>query len=263
MRNEVFQVDSFTDKPFTGNPAGVMLLDSFPDERRMQAIAAEMNLAETSFVVPRNREFDLRWFTPTVEVDLCGHATLAAAHILWETKRLGMDSDAVFQTRSGQLKASRSLDRIELSLPTLSPRQVEPPPGLLDAVRVNPVYVGISKFDYLVQLGTAQEVRSADIDFSALAKIETRGVILTAASDVPEYDFISRFFAPAAGINEDPVTGSAHCVLGVFWAGILGRRELRAYQASPRGGSLGVRVDGDRTHLIGSAVTVMRVDLLV
>ena len=263
MSNDIYHVDAFTDRPFSGNPAAVVPLTDFADDQRLQSIAAEMNLAETAFVVSRGGHFDLRWFSPTLEVDLCGHATLAAAHVLWETKRLLRTADAIFQTRSGRLVARVAQDGIELIFPSLPLREVVAPAGLIDSLGINPIYVGSSKFDYLVQVATAAEVRNTSVDFAKLALIETRGVIVTAVSDNPDYDFVSRFFAPAAGIDEDPATGSSHCVLGPFWQTKLGRSSLRAYQASARGGKLTLRVEGDQTHLFGRAITIIRGRLLV
>ena len=262
MPYPIYQVDAFTDRPYTGNPAGVMILERFPPDAQMQSIAAEMNLAETAFVVSRNGAFDLRWFTPTVEVDLCGHATLSAAHILWETNRLPKSAPAKFDTRSGRLVAAKTAHGIEIDLPTLQTQEVSPPAGLLDALQLSPIYVGNSKFDYLVQVATADEVRSVEVDYRKLAQLTMRGAIITAPSDDPKYDIISRFFAPAAGIDEDPVTGSAHCVLGAFWQGRLGKSTIRAFQASRRGGTMTVQVDGDRTRLIGQAVTVIQGEIL-
>lgn len=238
------------------------LAEFFPDSR-MQSIAAEMNLAETAFVVPRGDHFDLRWFSPTMEIDLCGHATLASAHVLWETGRLPPAQAAHFQTRSGELIARQSTEGIALDFPTVPANDANPPAGLIEALGVRPIYVGQSKFDYLVQVASAAEVRNARVDFGGLAKFNVRGVILTSVSDDPEYDFVSRFFAPTSGIDEDPATGSSHCTLGPFWQQRLGRASLRAFQASRRGGYLTVRVDGERTQLIGRAVTTLRGELLV
>lgn len=263
MSLPIYQVDSFTDRPFAGNPAGVMILPEFPSDQRMLQIAAEMNLAETAFIVPRDGVFDLRWFSPAVEVDLCGHATLASAHILWETQRLPASRGAEFDTRSGRLVAHATPEGIELDLPTLMPQPSTAPDELLAALGVTPVFVGLSKFDYLVQLKSAAEVRSIQVDFRRLSKVGARGAIVTAVSDDPQFDFISRFFAPAVGIDEDPVTGSAHCVLAPFWQSKLGKNNLSAYQASPRGGSLQIRVNPQRTTLIGRAVTVLRGEMIV
>jgi len=259
----IYQVDSFTSEPFKGNPAGVCLLDRPADEAWMQRVAAEMNLSETAFPVPRSDgAFDLRWFTPAVEVELCGHATLAAAHVLWETGILAADSEARFHTASGLLTAVREADRITLDFPANPPEPVEPPPGLLDALGVAGSYVGRTRFDYLVDAGEASAVRGAAPDFGGLKRLGVRGAMITARSDDDAYDFVSRFFAPGAGIDEDPVTGSAHCALAPFWSAKLDRVELVGYQASARGGVVYCRIAGDRVLLSGHAVTVLRGELI-
>lgn len=263
MPSEIFQVDAFAEGPFSGNPAAVMLLVDFPDDRKMQWIAAEMNQPETAFVVARENFFGLRWFTPTVEVDLCGHATLAAAHILWETGRLPRTADAIFETRSGRLFARKKAAGIELIFPTLPTRESNPPSGLIECLGVRPAFVGTSKFDYLVQVASAADVRNARVDYRKLATVDTRGVILTAVSDDPRFDIVSRFFAPGSGIDEDPATGSAHCVLGAYWRPIIGKSTIRAFQASPRGGTLTVHVDGETTRLEGAAFTIFRGEFLI
>ena len=252
-----YHVDAFTDRPFAGNPAAVCLLSkSFPDAW-MQNVAAEMNLAETAFVSPTGDEFDLQWFTPAVEVDLCGHATLASAHVLWETGRLPLEMPARFHTRSGQLTCVRAVGGIELDFPAEPQQSCEMPSGLRRALGVDILYTGRNRMDYLVEVESASTLRSMRPDFRELAEISTRGVIVTCPSDDPEYDFLSRFFAPAFGIDEDPVTGSAHCCLGPFWQQRLQRSELTGFQASSRGGVVGVRMEGDRVKLLGQAVTVL------
>ncbi|MEZ4702781.1 MAG: PhzF family phenazine biosynthesis protein [Rhodothermales bacterium] len=258
----LFQVDAFTRSPYSGNPAGVCILDRPADARWMQDVAREMNLAETAYLLPEADGYRLRWFTPTVEVDLCGHATLASAHVLWEQGVLPADRTAVFHTRSGRLTAERRGDRIELDFPTEAPSPAAAPIELY-GLGAEPVYVGANRMDYLVEIADADRLRAMRPDMTALRQIPVRGIIVTAQSDDPAYDFISRFFAPAAGVDEDPVTGSAHCCLGPYWAQKLGKTDLRAYQASPRGGAVGVRVAGERTYLLGEAVTVMRIELLV
>jgi predicted PhzF superfamily epimerase YddE/YHI9 len=255
-------VDAFADRPFTGNPAGVCLLGGAADAAWMQNVAAELNLAETAFLVRRpDRDFDLRWFAPAVEVDLCGHATLASAHVLWETGALDPSSPARFHTRSGLLTASKTADWIELDFPSTPPVTVEPPPGLLDAMGVSARYVGRSPFDYLIEVDDEATVRAATPDFTKLKQISTRGVMITARSDDSKYDFVSRFFAPGAGIDEDPATGSAHCCLAPFWHGRLGKTAFVARQLSRRGATLKVAVAGDRITLAGQAVTMMRGEL--
>jgi PhzF family phenazine biosynthesis protein len=258
------QVDAFAAEPFTGNPAAVLVLTTPRPDRWMQQVAAEMNLAETAFLHRRDDgSFDLRWFTPTVEVDLCGHATLASAHALWESGQLQADHAATFHTRSGQLTAVRDGDWIELDFPSTPAAPAEPPDGLLKALGVPARSVGRSRFDYLVEVESEAAVRQATPDFSALRAFPGRGVIVTSAASMPDVDFVSRFFAPAAGIDEDPVTGSAHCCLTPFWSERLGRSEMVARQVSARGGLLRVRMDGDRVRLAGQAITVMRGEILV
>jgi len=262
MGQEIFQVDAFTDKPFAGNPAAVCILPETAAEDWMQHLANEMNLSETAFLVRQEDGFNLRWFTPAVEVELCGHATLASAHILWEQGFLSSDRQARFFTRSGLLSAVRKDQWIELDFPAEPEMQTEMPEALLKAFGVSVRYVGKNRFDFLIELESAQAVRKMVPDFTLLSSIAGRGFIVTSRSDSSQYDFISRFFAPAAGVNEDPVTGSAHCCLGPYWAKKLGRKELVGYQASARGGVVRVRVGDDRVYLGGQAVTVMRATLL-
>lgn len=255
------QIDSFTSAPFTGNPAAVCLLDAPTDDAWMQRVAAEMNLAETAFVRPGEGEYALRWFTPTIEVDLCGHATLAAAHALWELGQT--DAQTLrFATRSGILTAERVDGRIRLDFPAEPAVAADPAPGLMEALGTNGAHVGRNRLDHLVVVETEDEVRAIAPDFRRLAKAVTRGVMVTARS-AEEHDFVSRFFAPAAGIDEDPVTGSAHCCLGPYWSERLGRRELVGYQASARGGIVRVAVRGERVYLDGEAVTVLRGEVVV
>lgn len=256
------QVDAFTSEPFKGNPAAVCVLDEERDAAWMQRVASEMNLAETAFLRPREDGFNLRWFTPTVEVDLCGHATLASAHVLWESGRLAPGEPARFHTKSGLLTAVRLGDWIELDFPSTPEEAVEAPPGLIEALGANPRYVGRSRFDYLVELDSEDSVARLRPDFSALGAISARGVITTARSADPRFDFVSRFFAPASGINEDPVTGSSHCCLAPFWSRRLGKDRFLARQISARGGVLKVRLEGDRVRLGGQAVTVLLCELL-
>lgn len=262
MAIRIYQVDSFTNEPFKGNPAGVCILEEPADDAWMQHVAAEMNLSETAFVRRRaDEEFDLRWFTPAVEVELCGHATLATAHILWETRILSPDEQAHFHTDSGLLTADRKGDLIELGFPSNPPEAIEPPDGLLDALGVTATYVGQTRFDYLVEVKDASAVRDAAPDFHGIKHLGMRGVMITARSDDCEFDFVSRFFAPGVGVDEDPVTGSAHCALAPYWAKKLGRDEAVGYQASARGGVVRCRVAGNRVLLSGHAVTVLRGEL--
>ncbi len=266
MSLPLLQIDAFTSEPFRGNPAAVCLMDAPRPDDWMQNVAAEMNLSETAFVLPQADGFGLRWMTPVAEVNLCGHATLAAAHALWETGRLAATDTARFHTRSGLLTAVRDGDRpgvIELNFPTVAAEPVTPPPGLIEALGVTaPRYVGRGGTDYVVEVGSEAEVRGLAPDFVELATVECRGVTVTAAGTPGVADFVSRFFAPKVGINEDPVTGSAHCRLVPYWAAKLGRTSMVAHQVSSRGGVLFVRLDGDRVRLAGQAVTVLRGELL-
>ncbi len=261
MTVTIYQVDAFTSQPFTGNPAGVCLMPVHGDEVWMQQVAREMNLSETAFLNPDIGGYHLRWFTPTVEVDLCGHATLASAHILWETGTLPPDQEANFHTASGPLTARKDGEWIYMNFPALPPQDVTPPEGLAEALGIKPAYIGQNRLDLLVVVDMAGDVRGLHPDFAQLRSADTRGVIVTAPSDQPEYDFISRAFFPALGIDEDPVTGSAHCCLGPYWAERLDKTELVGYQASARGGVVKVAVKGDRVLLGGQAVMVMKIEL--
>jgi predicted PhzF superfamily epimerase YddE/YHI9 len=246
---ELTVVDAFTAEPFKGNPAAVAVLEAFVDDALMQVVAREMNLSETAFVVPRaDGDYDLRWFTPTTEVDLCGHATLAATHVLGGSPR--------FHTRSGLLACTVPHDgAVEMDFPADRPTAAEPPSALhLPGVR----WYGVGRWDALVELEDAALVRQLQPDLAALAAVGTRCVIVTAPADRRGFDCVSRVFAPNVGIPEDPVTGAAHCVLAVYWAGRLGREVLVGEQASARGGTVGMRLRGDRVTLSGRAVTVAR-----
>jgi len=258
----IIQVDAFTDRPFAGNPAAVCLLDAPRDERWMQSVANEMNLSETAFLIKRDDGFDLRWFTPQAEVDLCGHATLASAHVLWEEEILDKQETARFHTRSGLLSATRKDGWIEMDFPSELQKPAIAPPALARALGTMPVYIGKNRFDYLVELESEEALRNLRPDLALLKTVPARGVIVTAPSDSKDYDFVSRFFAPAIGINEDPVTGSAHCCLGPYWQKRLKKDSFTAYQASSRGGIVRVNVQGDRVMLSGQAVTVLRGELL-
>jgi PhzF family phenazine biosynthesis protein len=258
---KIFQVDAFTDKPFAGNPAAVCILPKPRDETWMQNVAKEMNLSETAFLHGRDDGFDLRWFTPAVEVALCGHATLASDHVLWETGMLKPEEQARFHTRSGLLTAERKGEEIELNFPATPEKPASAPPGLIEALGIVPKYVGKSRYDYLIELESEEAVRNMAPDFARLTALPVRGIIVTSRSTTPGYDFVSRFFAPSAGIDEDPVTGSAHCCLGPFWSKRLGKDEMVAYQASARGGIVHVRLRKDRAYLRGRAVTILRGEL--
>jgi PhzF family phenazine biosynthesis protein len=264
MALRILQVDAFTSRPFAGNPAAVCILPEPRPDAWMQHVAEEMNLSETAFLVKQADGFNLRWFTPAVEVDLCGHATLASAHVLWETGALEPGEQARFHTRSGLLTADQRGDFIELDFPAMPEKESTVPRGLMEALGVQPHYLGISRFDILVQVESEAVVRSVDPDFARLRQVSVRGVIVTArATSSTEYDIVSRFFAPAVGIDEDPVTGSAHCCLAPFWARRLGKPDLVAYQASARGGVLRLGLRGARVLLGGQAVTVLEGELRV
>jgi PhzF family phenazine biosynthesis protein len=258
MNVPLYHIDAFTDRPFSGNPAAVCLLPGPADALWMQRVAAEMNLSETAFLWREAEDFRLRWFTPTIEVDLCGHATLAAAHLLWEAGELPPEVPARFDTRSGLLTAMRKGNWIELDFPSEPALPASAPEGLIEALGVMPQYVGRNRFDYLVEVDSEETVRGLAPDLPRLAKVSARGVMVTSRSSYPQYDFVSRFFAPASGIDEDPVTGSAHCCLGPFWRERLHKDELVGYQASARGGIVRVRPAGERIYLNGQAVTVFR-----
>jgi predicted PhzF superfamily epimerase YddE/YHI9 len=261
MGLKIFQVDAFTQKPFAGNPAGVCILPEPREDAWMQNVAREMNLSETAFLQRRGDGFNLRWFTPTVEVDLCGHATLASAHTLWEQGIIRPEDQARFHTRSGLLTARRQGEWIELDFPSLPDKRSKIPPGLPKALGAKPKYFGRSRFDYIVEVSSESTVRKMKPDFTRLSILPIRGLIVTAKATTQPYDFVSRFFAPRAGVNEDPVTGSAHCVLGPFWRDRLGKNELLAYQASARGGIIRVRVGDKRVYIGGNAVTVLEAEL--
>ncbi|MCL5735590.1 MAG: PhzF family phenazine biosynthesis protein [Actinobacteria bacterium] len=279
----VYIVDAFSDRPFSGNPAGVCILAKAATERWMQALAGEINLSETAFLVPTaqtQKTFSLRWFTPAAEVELCGHATLASAHILWETGMLGPTEVARFQTLSGLLTASRTGDWIEMDFPATPPQQTPAPSGLSEALGLadDPSFVGLTRFDFFLEVAGESTVRRLSPKFDQLRRLGARGFIVTSRADpdrgpggVPgkgssgqtqDYDFVSRFFAPGVGVNEDPVTGSAHCALAPYWSHKLGKAELVAFQASARGGVVRVTPADDRVLIAGQAVTTMRDELM-
>src|SRR5690242_9593967 len=250
------QVDAFTARPFAGNPAAVCVLPAERDAVWMQNVAREMNLSETAFLVRTGDGFELRWFTPAVEVDLCGHATLASAHVLWEQELVPPRQEIRLATKSGVLTTVQRDDEIEMDFPRVAEQTAEPPPNLMAALGVTPKYVGKNRFDYLIEIDSEETLRGLKPDFALLATLPVRGVIVTSRSSDPRYDFVSRFFAPAAGVNEDPVTGSAHCCLGDFWSRKLDKTQFVAYQASARGGVVRLRVGAERVYLAGKAVTV-------
>jgi PhzF family phenazine biosynthesis protein len=255
----LYQVDSFTEKVFAGNPAGVCILSGPVDESLMRNIAAEMNLSETAFFFNDGDIYQLRWFTPTTEVDLCGHATLASAHTIWETGLLNRNDTIKFHTRSGLLLANFTDGMVEIDLPAIETQKIEPPESLLEILGISAKFIGRGSQHYLVQAASEQEVRQCRPDFTALLRDVDLPVIVTAESSRPEFDIVSRFFAPTLGINEDPVTGFAHACLGPFWRERLGREVIRAYQASYRGGFIRVTPLRDRVLLAGFATTVFQI----
>lgn len=261
MPQRIFQVDSFTDTPFCGNPACVCILATPRDAEWMQAVAGEMNVSETAFLYPRDSGYNLRWFTPLVEVDLCGHATLASAHVLWTEGYVERSRPIRFHTRSGLLIVTRAGDLISMDFPALPVAECEPPDGLLEALGVSVTFVGRNAYDFLVEVPDEATLRSCRPDYDRLAEVTVEGAIITTRS-TGECDFLSRYFAPRVGIIEDPATGAAHCALGPYWASKLGKNTVGGYQASRRGGTIRVTVADDRVHLAGQAVTVLRGDLI-
>ena len=265
----LYQVDSFCTRPFTGNPAAVCLLDQDRDDVLLQKIAAEMNLSETAFLLAQAPDsFDrapwmLRWFTPTAEVDLCGHATLAAAFVLYDQGMVRADEVLRFDSSSGPLSAWRDGNQIVLDFPLNPPIPIQAPPVVIEALQADPQYVGLAGHDYVVELASETAVRQLRPNMAQLAHVSHGGVIITARSDNPEYDFVSRYFGPAIGIPEDPVTGSAHCALAPYWKPLLGKSSFRAKQLSTRGGELAVEIVGERVLLKGNAVLIFSGNLYV
>jgi PhzF family phenazine biosynthesis protein len=257
-----WQVDAFTDRPFAGNPAAVCWLEREADAVWMQAVATEMNLSETAFARCLADGIELRWFTPGAEVELCGHATLATAHVLWTNGLASVGSPIQFHTRSGVLACTQADGFIELDFPALPAERVSAPPGLLEALGIEAGFVGRTKYDYLLVLASPDAVRACRPDFRLLGEIPTRGIIITSRADDPPYDFISRAFFPSIGVNEDPVCGSAHCTLAEYWGEQLGKSQLLAWQASARGGIVRMRRSGERVILGGRAITVWEGSLL-
>jgi PhzF family phenazine biosynthesis protein len=259
---KIFQVDSFTNSAFKGNPAGVCILTNEKSDEWMQKTAAEMNLSETAFLSKYMDGYNLRWFTPYTEVDLCGHATLASAHILWEYQYLEKDKTAKFFTKSGILTANLRADWIELNLPSEPEEYSETPFELGQALGVDIIYIGKNRHDYLIEVESEEVVKNMKPNFHAISHVNARGIIVTSISSNEDYDFVSRFFAPQIGINEDPVTGSAHCCLGPYWKKRLNKDEFTAYQISERGGILKVKVEDKRIILSGQAVTVLEGEII-
>lgn len=259
---KIYQVDAFSSKPFLGNPAGVCILENEISDILMQNIAMEMNLSETAFVYKHGNKFNLRWFTPEVEVDLCGHATLATAYILYNYGLLNENEKAIFETKSGLLYAQKEDDYITLDFPAEEESPTQIPEGLSEAIGAEIVYCGRNRMDLLIEVQNESVVKQLQPNITMLSKIYTnRGFIITARSK--DFDFVSRFFAPSAGILEDPVTGSAHCCLAPFWSKKLKKSEFKAFQASKRGGELLLRLDGDRVFISGEAVITMECDLKI
>jgi PhzF family phenazine biosynthesis protein len=258
-------VDAFAERPFSGNPAAVCFLPQPAPVQWMQQVAGELNLSETAFLLREGEEFRLRWFTPLAEVPLCGHATLASAHVLWSEGYLPEDQPARFQTLSGLLTAEKRDDQIQLDFPRrlLAPLSNPPLTELTAALRARPDGVWQTDEDWIVLLESEQAVREMQPDFGRIRQLAARGLIVTATGGSTGFDFISRFFVPKLGINEDPVTGSAHCSLAPFWAERLGKEQFRACQASQRGGILEVQLIGPRVLLLGRALTTLRGQLLV
>lgn len=260
---QVFQVDAFTNKPFSGNPAAVCIIDDEKPDKWLQNFAAEMNLSETAFIWKEQEGYNLRWFTPKNEEELCGHATLASAHVLWETGLLKLKNEAVFNTKSGVLTAKKSGEWIYINLPSEPPEEAEAPKSLIEGLGVEPLYTGKNRLDYIVEIKSEEVLRELQPNMEKLRQVNTRGIIVTSKTSSSKYDFISRFFAPDLGIDEDPVTGSAHCCLAPYWAKSMRKYKFMAYQASPRGGELKVNLIEDRVVLGGETITVMEGKVVV
>jgi PhzF family phenazine biosynthesis protein len=262
MSPRIVQVDAFTAEPFAGNPAAVYVLAHAADKRWMQQVAREMNLSETAFLFRERDAWSLRWFTPAAEVALCGHATLASAHVLWQDGHLARGAQAKFDTKSGRLTADRKGDWIEMDFPAEPCSSAPPPEGLAEALGAPAKFVGKNRMDYLVEVESEAQVRGLQPDLPRLRTLPVRGVIVTARATSDGFDFVSRFFAPGVGVDEDPVTGSAHCCLAPYWGAKLGKAEMTGHQVSARGGVVRVRTAGDRVMLGGQAVTVLHGELL-
>jgi PhzF family phenazine biosynthesis protein len=255
---QIFIVDAFASKAFTGNPAAVCLLAEAMEVSWMQSVAAEMNLSETAFLVKREQDYLLRWFTPTDEVDLCGHATLASAHIIWELGHAKPEEELHFQTKSGRLSAKKAGEQLQLNFPLELEVKCDAPMFLLESLGVTPLYIGKNRMDYIIEVASEEIVRGLKPDFNLLQQVKSRGVIVTSKSDSEKYDFVSRCFYPATGVNEDPVTGSAHCCLGPYWQAKLKKSEMTASQVSQRGGDLELKIEGHRILISGQAITTLR-----
>ncbi|RPI17950.1 MAG: PhzF family phenazine biosynthesis protein [Ignavibacteriae bacterium] len=263
MKLPIYTVDAFTSKPFKGNPAAVCILENEIEEQLMKNIAFELNLSETAFVRKTGDTYSLRWFTPAMEVDLCGHATLASSHILWETERQDKNKEIIFNTRSGELKASRKENIIQLDFPLIEQKEIAVPPELEKALGAKPNYCGMTEWNYVIEFENEDMIKNMQPDFELLQSLPAWGTIVTAKGSSDGYDFVSRFFAPEKGVKEDPVTGSAHCALGPYWMKRLGKNTFKAYQASARGGEVGVKVENGRVYLTGNAVTVIEGEITI
>jgi PhzF family phenazine biosynthesis protein len=263
MKYPIYQVDAFSVKPFNGNPAAVMLLENERSSQWMQSVAQEINLSETAFLCPKGHDYELRWFTPTTEVDLCGHATIASAHILYEFGFYDPDETINFHTRSGIISSTFKRGTIELNMPRFSFEPATAPSGLIDILGSKPLAVAVSENDTLIaELSSAQLIRDFKPNFEEIGKLAHDGLAITAVSDDPQFDFISRYFSPQTGIPEDPVTGMAHCVLAPYWESKTEKRAFHAFQASPRGGELWIRLTDKRAFIGGKAITVLKGEML-
>lgn len=259
---KIFHVDAFTSRPFGGNPAGVCILTHPKVDSWMLNVAAELNLSETAFIIRRANGYNLRWFTPKTEVDLCGHGTLASAHIVWQERLAREDEVILFHTQSGVLPCRRQDASILMDFPLLPEHKIDPPAGLARCLGISPVYVGASDRDIIVEVESEGSVKGIMPDYSLMLELPMRGIIVTSKADTQGFDFVSRFFAPKVGVNEDPVTGSAHCCLASFWSKRLGKHDLVARQVSTRSGVIGMHVHGERVHLLGEAVTVIKGEIV-
>jgi PhzF family phenazine biosynthesis protein len=263
MKQTIIQVDAFTNKPFAGNPAAVCVLETPQSDEWMQNVAKEMNLSETAFLVKQSDGYSLRWFTPATEVPLCGHATLASSHVLWSENHLSANQSARFHTKSGLLIAKKQEDWIELDFPANPSEAISTPPEISEALGVPVKSVMKNSLGYLVEVESEELVRNLEPNFTILTKLFPEVIVTSIAENSSEYDFVSRFFCPGLGINEDPVTGAAHCCLAPYWRNKLNKNEFLAYQASSRGGVMKVKYPGeDRVYLRGQAVTVLRGELI-
>ena len=257
MNESIFQVDAFTNQPFSGNPAGVVLLNEGQSEDWMLSIAREMNLSETAFLIGEKTSYNLRWFTPATEVDLCGHATLSAAHILYEKEIVEKSELIEFTTRSGVLTTSYIDGWIEMDFPSFAAKEAAPGEAVIQALKCEPVEIFNSGGNFMAVFSDPEDIYNLSPDFNLMKQLDAQGVIATSLSDMAEFDFISRYFAPRLGIDEDPVTGSAHCSMGPYWGKTLNKKILRAKQVSDRGGELQIRIESGRTFIRGQAVTVL------